>query len=184
MRFIGILAVFLAVFVTVSAQAETIRVEKGARFGSWTVSCEAIAVNETLCVLSQRLVRSDSGNVLAELIAFNADDAPGSWLVARVPNGVYFPSGFILAEQEGETQLAFEWQACTPDICEAMLALEATEFDELAQAENWVAGYRPDMTSDALLFRIGVDGLEEGLTALGQALGQPGPRGPDEEAAP
>ena len=165
------------------AQAQTTRVENGARFGSWTVSCEAVAVNETLCVLSQRLVRSDTGAVLAELIAFNAGDAPGSWLIARVPNGVFFPSGFVLAQQQGDSQFDFEWQACSPDICEALIALDGDALDLMGGTGDWVAGYRPDMAGDSVVFRIGVDGLESGLVALAAVLGQPGPRADDGDGA-
>ena len=175
-----LIAVALGAFAVASgasAQAQTVRVENGARFGSWTVSCEAVAVNETLCVLSQRLVRSDTGAALAELIAFNADDGPGAWLVARVPNGVFFPAGFVMAQQDSDTQFDLEWQACSPDMCEALIALDGDILDQMVSGEDWAAGYRPDIASDSVVFRIGLDGLETGLAALAEVLGQPGPRG-------
>lgn len=175
MRASGIALALLTGFSTTAA-AETARVENGARFGGWTVACEALAVNETLCVLSQRLVRTDSGTVLAELIAFNSDEAEGAYVAARVPNGVFFPSGFVLGPQDGAARLEFIWQTCTPDICEALLTLGADELDMIGTSSDWVAGYRPGMTSDSLAFRVTLEGLEEGLTALAQALGQPGPR--------
>ena len=45
-------------------------VRNGARFGAWTVTCEALGVNETACVLSQTLVRSSDDRFLAEILAF------------------------------------------------------------------------------------------------------------------
>ncbi len=175
MRYSVLVASFAACFA-VSAYAQTERLENGSRFGGWTVSCEAIAVNETLCILSQRLVRTDTNTVLAELIAFNSDNAGGAWIAARVPNGVFFPSGFVIGRQEADTRLEFEWQNCSADICEALLELGPEELDLIDNAEDWVAGYRPEMTSESLVFRVSLDGLEDGLLALARALGQPGPR--------
>lgn len=158
------------------ALAETKRLENGAKFGGWTVSCEALAVNETLCVLSQRLVRSEGNTVLAELVAFNDGDNLGAWLIARVPNGVYFPSGFVLGLEEDDSQIRFEWQNCSANMCEALLALEPDHLDAFEAQGPWVAGYRPGVTSEALVFRIAPQGLDEGLHALAEVLGQPGPR--------
>ncbi len=182
MRLSGV-ALTLFLGGSTAAASESVRVENGARFGGWTVSCEALAVNETLCVLSQRLVRSDSGAVLAELIAFNADDTAGAYIAARVPNGVFFPSGFVLGPQDSDAQLDFIWQTCSPDICEALLPMGAQELDLIASTGDWVAGYRPGMTSDSLIFRVALDGLEDGLSALALALGQPGPRPAEDDPA-
>lgn len=172
----GLPATLAAIGLSLPAQAETKRIENGAQFGGWTVSCEAIAVNETLCVLSQRLVRSDSNAVLAELVAFNDAEEVGAWLVARVPNGVYFPSGFVLGLEDDDARIAFEWQNCTAESCEALLALEPGHLDAFEAQGPWVAGYRPGITSDALVFRVSPQGLNEGLFALAEVLGQPGPR--------
>lgn len=172
----SVLVASLAACLSVSANAQTERLENGARFGGWTVSCEAIAVNETLCILSQRLVRTDTSSVLAELIAFNSENVGGAWIAARVPNGVFFPSGFVIGQQEADTRLEFEWQNCSAEICEALLELGPEELDLIASADDWVAGYRPEMTSESLVFRVTLDGLEDGLLALARALGQPGPR--------
>jgi len=169
-------ATLTAIVFSLPAVAETTRIENGAQFGGWTVSCEAIAVNETLCVLSQRLVRSDSNTILAELVAFNEGEDAGAWLIARVPNGVYFPSGFVLGVEDDAARIGFEWQNCTPDMCEALLALEPDHLDAFEALGPWVAGYRPGITGEALVFRVSPQGLEEGLIALAEVLGQPGPR--------
>ncbi len=167
---------FAAVFGFSADAQQAERLENGSRFGGWTVACEAIAVNETLCILSQRLVRADTSTVLAELVAFNSEDAGGAWIAARVPNGVFFPSGFVIGLQESDTRLEFEWQSCSAEICEALLAVGPEELDLIADATDWVAGYRPEMTRDSLVFRVTLDGLEDGLVALARALGHPGPR--------
>ena len=166
----------LLAVLAMPAAAEPARIENGARFGGWTLSCEAVAVNETLCVLTQRLVRSDDNSVLAEFVAFNDADAPGAWLVGRVPNGVYFPSGLVLGIEGGDRQIALDWQNCTPDLCEALLALTPDHLSAFDDEGPWVVGYRPGLGAEALVFRLSPAGLEEGLTALAAALGQPGPR--------
>lgn len=164
------------------------RLVNGARFGGWTVSCEAVAVNETVCVLSQRLVRSGQagGGLLVDLLAFNDPDAPGAWLAARVPNGVHFPSGFALRDTaagegdgdvaDGGTSLLFDWQSCSPDVCEALLALDAGALDALDAGDGWVAAYRPAPGAEALVFRVSPGALGEGLAALARATGAAGVR--------
>ena len=67
---------------------QPMRIANGTRFGAWRVNCEAIAVNETACVLSQRLVRTSDNVFLAELLAFWSGDGSKSYLAARVPTGV------------------------------------------------------------------------------------------------
>ena len=168
-------AIPLLAAMALPAATQPVRIENGARFGGWTLSCEALAVNETLCVLTQRLVRSDDNSVLAEFVAFNDADAPGAWLVGRVPNGVYFPSGLVLGIEGGDRQIALDWQNCAPDLCEALLALTPEHLNAFDTEGPWVVGYRPGITAEALVFRISPAGLGEGLTALAAALGQPGP---------
>lgn len=170
------MALPLLAMLAMPAAADPARIENGARFGGWTLSCEAVAVNETLCVLRQRLVRSDDNSVLAEFVAFNEAAAPGAWLIGRVPNGVHFPSGLVLGVEGGDRQFALDWQNCTPDLCEALLALTPEHLDAFDDEAPWIVGYRPAITADALVFRVSPAGLEEGLAALAGALGQPGPR--------
>ncbi len=174
--------VFLTTFLPQDAAAQ--RLVNGTQFGGWTVSCEALAVNETVCVLSQRLVRAGDGGLLADLLAFISADEPAAWVAARLPNGVFFPSGFSLraddADTESERIVSFEWQSCSPEICEALVQLSpdtARDFDVL---EDWVAAYRPAIDADPLVFRMDPSGLEEGLSALAGALGHPDPFSADQ----
>ena len=60
------------------------RIANGTRFGAWTVNCRAVAVNETSCVLSQRLVRTSDNVFLAEILAFWSGDVTRAFLGARV----------------------------------------------------------------------------------------------------
>ena len=59
------------------------RVANGERFGAWTVQCDAIAVNETVCVLSQQLVRRSDRAFLAQLLAFSNGDGTRRFIAAR-----------------------------------------------------------------------------------------------------
>lgn len=145
---------------------EPMRIANGTRFGSWVVNCEALAVNETACVLSQRLVRTSDNVFLAELLAFWSGDGSRSYLAVRVPNGVYFPSGFAMKPADAEEQTAFVWQSCSRDVCEGLLELPVADIAALEQAEELVAGYRPSLRSEPLVFRMSIAGAEAGLTAL------------------
>jgi invasion protein IalB len=142
------------------------RVANGARFGAWTVSCEAVAVNETTCVLSQRLVRSSDNAFLAEILAFMNADGSRKFLAARVPNGVHFPSGFALKPKESESRIEFVWQSCTRETCEALVEMSADKLAELSKFEEIVAGYRPGIQTKPLVFRMSMAGVQEGLAAL------------------
>ena len=146
------------------------RLTAGARFGAWTLACEAIAVGETACVLTQRLRRSSDNAFLADLMLFWDGTLEQAWLAARVPTGVYFPDGFtVLAEGEATgTQLV--WQACSPELCEAALPLDFAALQELEEAEALRAVFRPAVTAEPLAFRISLEGGRAGLEALAEAL--------------
>ncbi|MCY6381776.1 invasion associated locus B family protein [Hoeflea prorocentri] len=145
---------------------QPMRIANGTRFGAWRVNCEAIAVNETACVLSQRLVRTSDNVFLAELLAFWSGDGSKSYLAARVPNGVYFPSGFALKREDSDDRQNFVWQSCSRDICEALLELPIEDIEALEGSENIIAGYRPSLRSQPLVFRTSMQGASEGLNAL------------------
>ncbi|MCT4556459.1 MAG: invasion associated locus B family protein [Pelagimonas sp.] len=164
-----------------AAQSDTTseRVANGQRFGAWTVTCEAIAVGETACVLSQRLVRSSDNAFLAELLAFRAADGKQTYLSARVPNGVYFPSGFAIKPDASDTsedtaeddgRYDFSWQACTRDLCEALLELDEAKLSALsAEGTTVIGGYRPSLGVEPVIFRFDMSGVTPGLEALGTA---------------
>jgi len=157
-----------AAFAQDTAAPETAtRIANGTQFGAWTVSCEALAVNETACVLSQRLVRRSDNAFLAELLAFQSASGDRAFLVARVPNGVYFPAGFAMRPAEGEAEeTRFVWQSCSSELCEALIELDEETAEELEGAERLVAGYRPALGAEPLVFALNVQGLQDGIDAL------------------
>ena len=144
------------------------RVANGTRFGQWVVSCEALAVNETACVLTQRLARAADGAFLAEMLAFSSADGSRLYLGARVPSGVYFPHGFALRPAEGAAEeTRFVWQSCSRDLCEALIELSPETLQALEMAEGGlIAGYRPGLLAQPLVFALSVEGAEAGLSAL------------------
>jgi len=153
------------------AEAETAeRIANGARFGAWTVTCEAVAVDETACVLSQRLVRSSGSTFLAELLAFWNADRSRSYLAARVPIGVFFPSGFVLKPEGSEERFEFVWQACSRELCEALLEIDMEKLGAVDAAREAVIGYRPGLRAEPLVFKTGTNGVVEGLEALRAAM--------------
>lgn len=158
------------------AEAQT-RLANGAQFGNWTVSCEAVGVNETICVLSQRLVAASGQSFLAEFLAFADPEAPGAYVAARVPLGVHFPAGFALRPEDGDEPIAFEWQSCSSDLCEALVRFDADALGAIDSSENMIAGYLPRIDGEALVFRVAMGGLLDGITALARATGAPDPSG-------
>jgi len=144
------------------------RIANGTHFGQWVVSCEALAVNETACVLTQRLARSSDGAFLADMLAFASADGSRLFLGARVPNGVYLPNGFAVKPAEGEAEeTRFVWQSCSRDLCEAVIELSADELATLEDAPGGlIAGFRPGVLAEPVIFNLSVAGASEGLAAL------------------
>lgn len=169
------LAAGAALAAGLAAPAEAAdRLRNGAQFGDWTVACEAVAVNETICVLTQRLVAREGERFLTELLAFNDDDEPVAYLAARVPLGVFFPAGLSMRPEGGETVFSLEWQSCGADLCEALLVLDAETLAAFSAGPSAIAGYLPRAGAEQLVFRVGMEGLADGLAALARALEQPG----------
>jgi len=147
-----------------------VRMANGQRFGAWTVTCEALAVNETACVLSQTLVQTEGNTFLAEILAFWSGDGTSSYLAARVPNGVYFPSGFAFKPEDSEERQTFVWQSCSQELCEALIEIDAARLKELEAGAPVFAGYRPRLGADPMVFQLNLDGIGEGMDALKAAL--------------
>lgn len=147
------------------------RVVNGERFGAWTVQCDAIAVNETVCVLSQRLMRNSDRAFLAQLLAFTNGDGSARYIAARVPLGVHLPSGFAMrpAEGEGVEQTDFTWQACTREICEALVEITPEQAAAMPGEGTWIGGYRPARQAEPLRFSFSMNGLAEGLRTLAES---------------
>lgn len=143
------------------------RVTNGQTFGAWTVTCEAVAVNETACVLNQNLLRSSDNVFLAQMMAFWSADGSKRYLVARVPLGVYLPSGFAIRAETSEDVIPFDWQACSPTLCEALVELDDKLMTTLTAPDTTIVGsYRPNLLTEPVIFRFGMTGAEAGLAAL------------------
>lgn len=143
------------------------RVKNGQMFGAWTVACEAVAMNETTCVLNQNLLRSADNVFLAQMLAFWSGDGSKRYLVARVPLGVYLPSGFAMRAEADEDVIPFVWQACSQTLCEALVELDDDMLTSLTAPDiTIVASYRPNMQSEPVIFRFGMTGVQDGMAAL------------------
>ncbi len=142
------------------------RLVNGTRFGGWTVKCEAVAVNETTCVLSQQLARSTDNRFLAEMLAFWDAKLEQPYMAARVPNGVHFPSGFAMKPDGQKKRYSFIWQSCSTQICEALLSMKLEDADAFAKQMTAAVGYRPSLLQKPVVFKIKLDGLGVGLKAL------------------
>lgn len=150
------------------AAAAAPRIANGTPFGNWLVTCEAVAVNETTCVLTQRLSRSTDNAFLAEYLAFWSGDGTKRYIVVRVPNGVYLPAGVAIRPEADpeDAEIDFVWQSCGRDLCEALIELDDELAARLDGAEKLLAGYRPNIQAETLVFPLSFAGLEEGLAAL------------------
>lgn len=147
-------------------QAQTDAPRNGQRFGNWVLNCEAVGVNQTVCVLTQRFVRTADQTYLGDLLAFSNREGDKLYLAARVPVGAYLPSGFSIRPEASGEQTTFIWQTCTPQICEAVIELTADQIADLEGAGDILGGYRPALGAEPVVFRFNMAGATEGLAAL------------------
>lgn len=156
---------------TAAAQAtpESAVVVNGQTFGAWSVSCIAIAVGETDCTLTQRVLRASDKAFVADLIATRNPEG-ASFLIARVPVGVFLPTGFAMREAESDDEEAvmqFTWQTCNREFCEAVLQIDAGKATALSAEENaMVAAFRPSAQTEPFLFQFSLNGMASGLDAI------------------
>lgn len=144
------------------------RIVNGQKFDAWTVSCEAIAVNETTCMLNQQLLRASDQAFITQMVAFWDRAGEKRYLSVRVPTGVYLPAGFAMRVEDNEDITEFTWQTCGRDLCEALIELD----DDLLAAIDgeepvtMIASYRPAITAEPVVFRFALTGATAGLNAL------------------
>jgi invasion protein IalB len=146
------------------------RVLNGQTFGAWTVSCEAIAAGETICILNQQLFRDSDQAFLAQLLAVWSDDLTKRYLLARVPVGVYLPYGIAVRPEGGgaeATALPLVWQSCNGQVCEALAELDEAAIAALtAPGTTVLASYRPSLAVEPVAFRFSMEGMVAGMDAL------------------
>lgn len=161
------LALFASAALAQTGDEPATRIANGQTFGAWTVTCEAIAVNETACILNQNLLRSSDNAFLAQMLAFWSADGSQRYLAARVPLGVYLPTGFAMRIDDSEEVIPFVWQACSQTLCEALIEIDDTMLADLTAPDTTiVASYRPNLVTEPVVFRFGMGGADTGLAAL------------------
>lgn len=148
-------------------QAEA--VVNGQKFGAWNVTCVAVAVGETNCTLTQRILRATDNAFVADLIATrNAEN--DNFLIARVPVGAYLPTGFAMRDAKTEDEedvQEFVWQSCNREFCEALLQLDEDTATALSADENrMIAAFRPSRQNEPFVFQFSLNGLVAGLDAV------------------
>lgn len=150
-----------------SVSAQDSHIPNGESFGVWTVTCTAIAVGQTSCVLSQQIHRGTDNAFIAQVLAFQTPDASKTYLSARVPLGAYLPAGFAIKAEDQEDILPFVWQTCAADLCEALAEIDPAKLADLAGTERNILGaFRPSLQSEDFVFRFSMEGVVEGLAAL------------------
>lgn len=165
-------ALTIALPVAVSAQSDETgqaAVANGQRIGAWTVSCRAVAVGQTDCTLTQRIVRAADNAFVADVIATRNEEG-ATFLVARVPTGAFLPDAFALRDAEAEDAEAlmeFSWQSCGRDLCETLLELEPEMVTTLSADDNaMVAAFRPSSRMEPFVFQLSLSGMEAGLDTI------------------
>ena len=154
---------------TTTTEATSATVANGQKIGAWNVTCVAVAVGQTNCTLTQRIMRATDNAFVADLVATrNAEDA--TYVVARVPVGVFLPNSFAMRNAENETEedvIEFIWQACNREVCEALVQLDEEQISTLStDSVTMVGAFRPSAQSEPFVFQFSLNGMIEGLDAI------------------
>lgn len=154
-----------------AAQAQI--VANGQTFGTWTVSCEAVAVGQTACLLNQTILRDTDRAFLAQLVALTDANTGKRYLLARVPLGASLPFGFAMRPEgtEDETSLLrFDWQTCAGQFCEALAEIDEDRLAKLdSDGTKMLASYQPSLKTEPLVFRLSLQGARAGMAAIANA---------------
>ena len=144
------------------AQANT-----GQTFGDWTVTCEALGVGRTACMLEQTLTRNPDGAFVAQVLALWSGAGDQRFIALRVPLGVYLASGIELRADGADDAFPLIWQTCTPRFCEALHVIDDADLEAFTAGEGRVlAGYRGAPNAQPTVFSFSMGGVLEGLEAL------------------
>ncbi|MFN3145162.1 MAG: invasion associated locus B family protein [Paracoccaceae bacterium] len=139
----------------------------GQTFGQWTVSCEAIGVGRTSCILEQSLYRREDGAFVAQALLFWNADGQQSFVGMRVPLGAYLPAGAEMRAAAEEEPMRLAWQTCVQQFCEAVQVLGLDRIEALAQGDaEMLGGYQPAIGRDPIVFAFSMAGAFEGMQAL------------------
>lgn len=158
-----------------AAAAQQAAVADGTVFGNFTLQCEAETIQTVTCALVQTIVAADDRRFLAEigvnLGARNGASASseGLTLVIRTPSAMRLsvPPAYVLAE--GAQEVPVPWLTCAGDFCLAALPLDDSALQALRTSPNLTAGYLPLGSTNPISFEVALDGLAQGLQALGIA---------------
>lgn len=145
-------------------------VANGQTFDAWTVTCEAVAVGQTACLLNQTILRDTDRAFLAQVLALtNADDGK-RYLLARVPLGAGLPFGFAMrpeGTEDEESLLRFDWQTCFGQFCEALAEIDENRLAQVdSEGTTMLASYLPSLKGEPLVFRLSLQGLRAGMEAI------------------
>jgi invasion protein IalB len=150
-----------------AALEQSTAISNNSAFGGWIVNCEAITVNSTACRLIQQLSRTEDNSLIVRMIVLPAGDGT-HLMIAQTPSGVYLPGGAVyrFAENEEIEQREMIWQNCMADTCEAAARLDADELAIFDVNTTLLFGYRPDVTSEAIIVPMDISQFGEAIAAL------------------
>ncbi|WP_316015526.1 invasion associated locus B family protein [Roseobacter sp. HKCCA0434] len=151
------LACLLAALATPSVAEEV------SRHRDWSLDCRATGVDQTSCVLAQRLISPDTEAEIAQIVLRARED--GTALVLRVPTGVDLTRRPAFEVDDGTAQ-ALTWTACDANHCLAATALDAERSQALRDGVTATFGYQPLSAEAPLLFDVSLLGISAGWDAL------------------
>lgn len=90
-----------------------------------------------------------------------------------MPLGVSLPFGLAMrpeGTEDEESLIRFGWQTCLGQVCEALAEVDADRLAAVdADGVTMLASYQPGLKAEPMVFRLSLQGMGAGLTAIATA---------------
>lgn len=155
------------------ALAQQTAIANGSIFGNFTLQCEAETIQTVTCALVQTIVAADDQRFLAEIgVNLGVRDNTGTvptplTLVMRTPSSMRLSVSPAYVLRDATEEVSVPWLTCAGDFCLAAVPLDDGALAALSAAPSMTTGYLPLGTTAPVSFDVALDGLAQGLRALG-----------------
>ena len=159
----GLAIVFLTGASLTPTRAQT---RVGEKIGDWTFQCQAISAKDTICAITQVFINQQNRQPVLVLTLRSVGIEKQLTLIARAPLGVYLPEPVTATIDDG-AQLAFAWQRCSQQGCEATAKIDDQSRTAMKAGNRMQIAFKAQAGGDPVTFNASLSGVTQGLVEIG-----------------
>lgn len=145
------------------AAAQTKTPNSGDRIGSWEYKCEAIAKDQTICGLIQRIAdKGTKKEVLGVTVRPVSKKENRLAIVITAPLGIFLGTGIAGKVDDGK-QFKFNLQQCTRSGCDAAIILNDDLLAQLRKGKRLLVGFKARAGAKTIIIPVDLKGFDEGV---------------------